>query len=160
MGLAIVGADGIPLKRAEVGEPRWRGILPATQDYIIQAHARGAETDFQLDIKISPLRLPEAMRVRFAAGATSATLADRLEPGRSDRYILRALAGQRMSVRVSPREGVALSVEGEDGSSWSAISAEGLLTIARLPVTQDYIITLTRLPGYAATPYSLVVNIP
>lgn len=35
VGLTIYGVDGQPLKRADVGDASWSGVLPATQDYFI-----------------------------------------------------------------------------------------------------------------------------
>lgn len=158
VGLSIWGADGIPLKRYVDERAEWRGVLPATQDYFIQVVSVQA-TSYVLTVIISPLK-PEPRRIQFAPGATSAVIEGSLEPGAPDRYVLRALRGQRMEVevRVSPTATVEIAVAGQDGSFWSAL---GTLRIEELPATQDYIITLALpIPLTGAISYTMGVSIP
>jgi len=158
--LTIYGADGVVLKRHAVGDPYWRGELPSTQDYLINAVSVGNETDYELAVTIGALE-PEPTRIQFEPGATSATIEGRLErPGGSDRYVLRALRGQRMVVQVTSAEwAVGIEVEGEDGSFWNAPFVESALTIEELPATQDYIITLTTAATAGTTNYTMSVSI-
>jgi len=158
--LTIVGADGIPLKRYVDGSAEWRGVLPSTQDYFIEAVSVGAATSYELTVWISPLGPSEPIRIQFAPGATSATIEGTLEPGDLDRYVLRAMRGQMMEVRVSPASAVAISVQGQDGSLWSVPPSEGTLRIERLPATQDYTITLAAVPSTGTTFYTMEVRIP
>ena len=139
--LSIVGADGVPLKRYVDDRADWRGVLHATQDYFIRPVSVGADTSYVLTVTISPLE-PQPTRIQFEPGATSAVVEGYLEPGLPDRYVLRALRGQRMDVRVLLAETVDIVVEGQDGSNWSAVASEGVLRIEVLPATQDYVITL------------------
>jgi hypothetical protein len=158
--LDVLGADGTVLKRHAVGQPYWRGELPSTQDYFINAVSVGGETSYALTVTIGALET-EPTRIQFEAGATSAIIEGSLEqPGASDRYVLRALRGQRMVVHVSSAEwAVAISVEGEDGSFWSVPFVEDTLTIEELPVTQDYIISLTTAATAGTTNYTMEVII-
>lgn len=157
--LTIVGEDGIPLKRYVDGMAQWRGVLPATQDYFIHAVSVGEATGFQLTVTISALESGPT-RIQFSPGATSAVLQASLEPGAPDRYVLRALQGQRMEVRVSPAASIDIAVQGQDGSFWSTPAPGGTLSIEILPATQDYIITLA-LPGpvTGAVSYTLEVSV-
>ncbi len=159
--LTVYGADGVVLKRHAVGDPEWRGELPSTQDYFINAVSVGEETDYELAVTIGALE-PEPTRIQFEPGATSATIEGKLEqPGASDRYVLRALRGQRMVVHVTSAEwAVDIEVEGEDGSFWSVPFVESTLTIEELPATQDYIITLTTAATAGTTDYTMEVSIP
>ncbi|HLF26633.1 MAG TPA: hypothetical protein VJG32_09870 [Anaerolineae bacterium] len=51
--LTIYGLDdGQPLVRSASGATSWTGQLPATQDYMIQAGARGGSTNYSLQITI------------------------------------------------------------------------------------------------------------
>ena len=66
--LTIYGfQDGQPLIRSVMGSPTFRGVLPATQDYIIEAVRTGAPGDFNLQLTIPH-------RIQFQPGATSATV--------------------------------------------------------------------------------------
>jgi hypothetical protein len=156
----VYGADGTVLKRYVDGATEWQGELPATQDYIIMASSFGGETDYTLLVEISALGLPEPSRVEFAPGATSATLEGTLAAGEYHRYVLRAQEGQRMEVYASPGEAMDISVVGADGSFWSAETPESTLIIEALPVTQDYIITLSVVPGKDPVNYRMDVVIP
>jgi hypothetical protein len=51
--LDVLGADGTVLKRHPVGEPYWRGELPSTQDYFINAVSVGGETSYTLGVIIT-----------------------------------------------------------------------------------------------------------
>lgn len=54
--LQISGADGNPLKSMAVGGPRWSGVLPSTQDYVIAISSEsGAPASYTLQITIPPL---------------------------------------------------------------------------------------------------------
>jgi hypothetical protein len=155
--LTIVGADGIPLKRYVDGMAEWRGVLPATQDYFIDAVSVGEATGFQLTVTVSRLE-PEPTRIQFSPGATSAAIQASLQPGVSDRYVLGALRGQRMEVHVSSSASIDITVQGRDGSIWSAPAPGGTLSIEALPATQDYIITLA-LPVPLGGPVSYTLEI-
>jgi len=139
--LSIVGEDGVPLKRYVDGESRWRGVLPATQDYLLQPVATGGSTSFTLMVAISPLA-SEPQRIQFAPGATSATTSGRFVAGASQYYVLRAQRGQRMAVMVDPAQ-AKVTIEGEDGSAWLAVPVGEGLTVSSLPETQDYTIALS-----------------
>jgi hypothetical protein len=157
--LDIWGADGTVLKRHPVGEAYWAGPLPATQDYFIGAVSVGGETNYLLTVTISALE-PEATRIQFSPGATSAVLQGSLEPGAPNRYVLRALRGQRMEVHVSSSASIDIAVQGQDGSFWSAPGPGGALSIEALPATQEYIITLALpVPVTGAVSYTMEVSV-
>ena len=158
--LTIVGADGVPLKRYVDGEAQWRGQLHSTQDYFIQADYFGEQSSaYELTVSISPLSLPEPMRIQFQPGATSATVQGTLEPSVYHRYVLRALRGQTMEVHVAPGEAIDIAVKGQDGSFWSAYAWESVLIIGTLPTTQDYVITLATVPPAGTTHYTMEVRV-
>lgn len=157
--LTIWGADGVPLKRYVDDMAEWQGELYSTQDYFIEAVSVGEATTYTLTVTLSALSLPEPTRIQFEPGATSATREGSVEPGMPDRYVLRALRGQRMEVRVSPAAAVDMAVEGQDGSFWSVPSWEGTLTIGELPATQDYIVTLATVPSAGTTSYTMEVSV-
>jgi hypothetical protein len=62
VGLTIVGADGIPLKRYVDEQPTWRGELPVTQDYFLEVVSI-EETDYELSVSIYPLSAEPSIEV-------------------------------------------------------------------------------------------------
>lgn len=89
-------------------------------------------------------------RIRFARGRSSATVTGSLSSGASRAYILRASAGQTMTVRVTSRSGnVWVDIGGND---------VGKGTSVELRSTDEYIITVHN-DGRSATSYSLYVGI-
>lgn len=157
--LGIVGADGVPLKRYEVGDSTWDGILPTTQDYFLRAFgAGGPDSRFTLSVWISPLGQAAPTRIRFAPGTTSAVVGGSLAPGGSARYVLWAARGQRMGIAVVPSAAVQILVAGPGGSRWTC--PEWGCWIDPLPASGDYDVTLSLRPGWGTTGYSMTVAIP
>jgi len=83
-------------------------------------------------------------RIQFEPGTVSSVVTGTLDAGGgSYRYALGASAGQTMTIEISPAR-VAVDVWGaEDGSTWQVSKGQAALTIASLPATQDYFVTLT-----------------
>ena len=258
VGLTIVGADGVPLKRYVDEEMSWRGELPATQDYFIELNALEATTytltvalppvssgvsievlspngaeewhegsthDIvwrssgveEVDVEVAsggkPLGLvaravdasadryrweipvglvsdfgvasSDAMRVRvyssdhpglydenddtftvscprisFEPGATSQSITGTLDADDDRfRYVAGATVGQTMELRISPAR-IGIDVRGaQDGSTWELPAEESSLTIASLPETQDYFVTLKNTTGSEAVDYTLELAI-
>ena len=88
-------------------------------------------------------------RIRFARGRSSTTVAGRLSAGATRSYILRASAGQTMTVRVTSRSGdVSVDLGGNDVGTGDTVE---------LRSTDEYIITVHNNGG--ATTYSLYVAV-
>lgn len=113
----------------------WQGQLPETGDYIIRILDGHPYADYTLRVTIPS-------RIQFAPGAISAQVLGDLNAYENDDYILRALAGQTMTVNItSPNNDVLLTIVGADGIPLT----NGLMSGAsewrgQLPLTQDYII--------------------
>lgn len=100
-----------------------------------------------------------AVRIRFAAGGTSAAVPGNIGPGQVRQYVLGAAEGQTMTVGVaSPNNDVALAIWGADGVVLLSDHAGATEWQGVLPATQDYFIGLSG----AAEPtlYRLTVSIP
>lgn len=161
--LTIVGANGVPLKYYDDWSTAWEGVLPSTQDYYLLPVSVGGDTRFTMTVWISPLGQTAPTRIRFAPGATSATVSGSLAPGGSARYVLWAARGQRLEIRIWPAPCVPppvidVTVAGPGGSSWSGLSLDS--TIDPLPASGDYVITLALRPGSRGTNYIMEVTIP
>ena len=105
---------------------------------------------------------PEPTRIQFAPGAISAQVQGSLAPGRIDRYVLSAAAGQEMTVNLSDSSaGVSaiLVIWGADGTVLISDHADATIWTGQLPSTQDYTIDVRSVAGYAVD-YTLEVMIP
>lgn len=106
-----------------------------------------------------PTVLPQAIRIQFAAGGTSASIDGNLQAGQILYYVLKASATQTMNVKVSsPNADVYLGVLGADGTILLGSEAQDTLFSGILPKTQDYYLGLTA--SGAATSFALSVEIP
>lgn len=161
--LVIWGADGTVLVSDHAGTASWSGRLPASQDYIVDVEAGpDAPARYTLQIAIPPLpgQGPAAKRIKFAPGSTSAVVEGNLAPDGVDRYVLRALAGQTMTVSVSSSTGEAtLAIWGVDGSTLVSDQAGTGSWNGQLVATGDYTVEVRAAPGAPAS-YSLLVIIP
>ncbi len=103
---------------------------------------------------------PAPQRIKFASGATSASVSGRLPASGSDLYVLQAQQGQTMTVDLSFSQGQAiLVVYGADGTVLMSDHAEASHFEGRLPGTQDYFIRVEGRPD-GQTDYQMTVSIP
>lgn len=134
--LGVTGlSDGVPLLRPSAGSAAFSGVLPGTQDYRISLVSSAQASNYTLQVIVPA-------RIQFAKGAISAQVNGFLQGREVNFYLLRALAGQTMTVNIlSPANDIFLTIYGmQDGSplvrsvmgqtSWTGV----------LPATQDYMI--------------------
>lgn len=158
VSFSIWGVDGTILKRYVDEETEWKGVLPTTQDYYVEVVSI-AETDYALTVTVHPLP-PEPGRILFEAGRTAATVEGSLGPRASDRYLLHALTGQSLYASLSSwNQDVMVGIETGTGQVL-ARSEEGIhfAAVPSLPVTGDYVLTVTSIGG--STTYTLQVMVP
>jgi hypothetical protein len=150
---SIVGADGFVVK--PMGEAHVRTVVPSTQDYYVELVSDAGATSYRLSVLIP-------VRVRFAPGATSATVTGSLVADDMRHYVLRALAGQRMIVAPFTNRGqVRMVISGADGQVLLSGRAgpPGGVFDGILPTTQDYLISVQAEGGTGAD-YTLEITIP
>jgi hypothetical protein len=150
---SIVGADGSVVK--PMGEAHVRAVVPSTQDYYVELVSDVGATSYRLSVLIP-------VRIRFAPGATSATVTGSLEEGQMRHYVLRALAGQRMIVAPQASTGqVGLVISGADGQVLLSGRAgpPGGVYDGILPASQDYLVSVQAKGGIGAD-YTLEITIP
>ena len=110
-------------------------------------------------VPATPTALPQAIRIQFAIGGTSAVIDGNMQAGQILYYVLKASATQTINVKISSANGdVYLGVLGSDGTILLSNEAQETTYSGRLPSTQDYYLSLTA--SGAATSYSLSVEIP
>ncbi len=103
----------------------------------------------------------EPVRIQFAAGSISAQESGSLAAFGRDRYVLRAAKDQEMTVnlRITSGPGALLIIWGEDGSVFVTDHSETTYWQGKLPLTQDYFITVVASPDGPVS-YVLEVTIP
>lgn len=100
-----------------------------------------------------------AQRIQFGRGATSAEVSGRLTPHTSQAYLLRARAGQFMTVQLDSAQTSHITIYAMDGT----VLANGNMSGAtawqgRLPVSEDYVVQVTN-PTGRSVQYTLPVSI-
>jgi hypothetical protein len=162
--LEVAGlSDGQALLASDVRRTDWQGTLPASQDYRIKAVSTGGETYYVLQVTMpatdAPTQ-PDATRIEFAPGATSAVVQGALAAGATDQYVLQAVADQQMTVTVnSPANSVVLEIVGlSEGQPLLRSHALQVSWQGALPATQDYSVKVVS--TRSVTSYSLQVSIP
>jgi hypothetical protein len=99
-------------------------------------------------------------RIQFQSGASSATVQGVLAINAMDSFVLRAFAGQTMTVNVFSNQGhLLLQIASADGNPLKTFGAGSSSWSGILPTTQDYIIGIITENGAPAT-YTLEVTIP
>jgi hypothetical protein len=160
--------DEQPLLRSHMLHTTWQGTLPATQDYSIKAISTASVTSYVLQVTIpgvaaptaAPTPAPQAKRIEFAPGATSAVVQGTLDAQAIDEYLLRALGGQWMMAMVSsPDNSVVLEICGlADGRPLVRTDMRQTFWQGVLPNTQDY--GIKAVSTESATSYTLQVIVP
>ncbi len=107
----------------------------------------------------APNPLPQAIRIQFATGGTSAVINGDLDSKQTLYYVLTASANQTMNIKISsPNGDVYLGVFGARGPVLLNSDANDTTFSDILPLSQDYYLSLTA--AGAATNYTLSVEIP
>jgi len=169
--LGVRGADGGVLLSEQAGVSVWNGEITATQDYYVTVKSlAGAPLSYMLQITIPPLPQPptpqpptpqpaQVQQVIFPAGAASIVLQGAPVPQASDRYVLRALASQSMTINLPAQQGnLIVNIWGADGAPLLSEAAVANWT-GTLPKTQDYFIDIRNI-GANKIAYLLTVMIP
>jgi LysM repeat protein len=101
-----------------------------------------------------------AERIRFASGATSATLSGMVQPNGAKEYLFRAQAGQRTLIAMTSANSlVNISVQGvSDGVPYKRASVGTPDFDMTLPMAQDYLLRVVNFSNTAAS-YSLFIQI-
>ena len=171
--LTIATSAGQGLLSDTAQATQWSGVLPTTGDVYVNVVAQGdAPASFTLQVSLSALPTitpktpaPTAtakvsrQRIVFQPGATSASVAGRTATPGMDSFVLRALAGQTMTVKAtSALNNVILIIYGADGNVLISDHAGATQWSGSLPATQDYFID-TRSVADAKVDFTLQVTI-
>lgn len=166
--LSVAGANGASL--GYTGENQaLKVVLPSTQDYYIylQTGPGAGQAWYTMQVTVvssgpapEPTRAPQpqTQRITFARGAVSATVYAAVSPGWPANFVLKALAGQDMTVQFYGGGPYQATLSGADGSYLGSANAGGSIS-ARLPRTQDYFIAVQAPLGAASSTFTLVVTV-
>lgn len=132
--ISLVSPDGSILLPASEKKSHWQGALPSNGDYEITVYTPSA-TRYTVQLTIP-------VRVKFAAGATTATVNGLVGARSATTYLLRAQQGQTMTVTINaPNNDIFLTIYGlEDGTPYVKSAMEQSSSSIKLPSTQDYVI--------------------
>jgi hypothetical protein len=165
--LVISGADGTNLGTIDANQSL-TVYLPRTQDYyLVLVPTSSAAVNYTLQVTIvgntppptaTPVPPPQAQRISFAPGAVSATVSGYADASRPASYVLRAMAGQDMTVQIYGSGRYNATLTGKDGSYLGSANSQGTI-YARLPRTQDYYITISVPNGAPPFNFSMVVTV-
>ncbi len=147
--------NSAPLKRLENEDRTWTVTLPVTGDYLICVATAAGTVSYDLTVSIPPRRSDAApIRIQFAPGSTSATVRGSVTGVERQCYVLRALAGQVMTVTVGSSGNTAsFSAVGADGVPLKRMEVGGPFAMMPLHRTQDYTVCVGIPAGTPATVY-------
>jgi hypothetical protein len=113
----------------------WQGTLPMGGDYLVTVVAGGSGGNYDLSVTIPA-------QIVFKAGAVSASAQASVAAHGITTFLLRALQGQTMTVKVtSPSADVFLTIYGlQDGQPYVRSVTGSTSASIKLPSTQDYVI--------------------
>jgi uncharacterized protein YgiM (DUF1202 family) len=100
-----------------------------------------------------------ATRITFEAGSIGTTIKADLPENKLHTYVLRAEAGQTMTVQLNSKWDLLLSISGADGSVLKSSGIAGSEWSGTLPRSQDYYLAIQAVDGLAAS-YTLQIVIP
>jgi hypothetical protein len=149
--LAIRGVDGTVLLDRSEGASFFRGLVPASQDYIVTIEAGAQPASYTMTVI-----LPE--RIAFAPGATWARVEGDLAPRARHYYVLSLVAGQLLDASAFPTTGLRLILYGVDGAVLKSGMGEGSSFRGPVPTSQDYILVLEAAED--AISYRMTVMVP
>ncbi len=147
--------NNTPLKRLENEDRIWTVTLPVTGDYLICVATAAGTVPYDLTVSIPPRRSDAApIRIQFAPGGTSASVRGSVTGVERQCYILRARAGQVMTVTVgSSGNAASFSAVGADGIPLKRMEVGGSFAMLPLHATQDYTVCVGIPAGTPVTVY-------
>jgi putative lipoprotein len=109
--------------------------------------------------QLTPRAPQQPVRIQFPKGSTSDKIEGHVEPGAPTLYVLRAAAGQTMTVQPSATKGsIQVSIVGADRRALASVTSPATWT-GVLPASQDYYLTVSAPKGAPGTNYSLTIAI-
>lgn len=147
----ITASDGASLEGSPAGgTTSAMAKLPSNQDYIVWVTGVGQASNFGLNVTIPS-------RITFGPGETSASRDGVVSQHMPVSYVLRALAGQTMTVNLTGND-IGLTIWGlQDGTPLIRAVSEAKSFNQKLTVTQDYIIEAV--PAVDATMFTMQVTV-
>lgn len=104
--------------------------------------------------------LAPAQRITFQQGQFNTSVQGKLAANGMDRWVLRIIGGQTLSVNVIPVNGkVKLAIVGADGNPLVTDHADALQWSGKAPATQDYTIAVIAFDN-TAPGYTLQITVP
>jgi hypothetical protein len=150
--LAVTDGSGNALAGPGQHLTSWSGALPSSGDYLVEVFTAGGSVNYNLQVTIP-------QRIVFDQGVVSATVSGSVGKSRVNNYLVRAMAGQTMTVTLSSAAlGAALTISGiQDGQPLLRSALGQTSWSGKLAASQDYSIDVVS--SGDALDYSLKVTI-
>lgn len=140
--------EGEKLQELAKGLRKWTATVPATQEYLVTVNTDRA-TPFELittldQAQAATVAEPMPMRLLFASGTAATTITKQVAAPERHRYLLRGVAGQTLQVNLTaPGNRAGFAIQGiTDGLPLKRLENAAPYWTTRLPLTQDYLITV------------------
>ena len=155
-------SSGTTFLYASAGTNTWTGILPRSEDYVIEVvPVNGVVTDYALTVSVTGTVANFSSgggNIVFTPGTTAASINGTIQPGQVVTYTVQANQHQPMILLVdSPKRDVTLGVLLPDGTTLLTQAMKWSHWQSNLPTTGQY--TIQVVGGKTAENYTLTVKI-
>jgi hypothetical protein len=119
------------------GQNSWQGMVPSSQDYVIEVINRDEPTHFTLDVTV-----PEKIVIPFQPGSISDSMHFTLHAGETHTFIWSIAGGQTVNLKLASNGGKAfLAFSGlQDGQSYLSGEKGAASWTGLVSTTQDYLV--------------------
>ena len=144
------------------GVTTFAGTLPTSGDYLVEVAAVRGNATYRMDVQIvgpfpvTPSPVGVERRVEFEPGTDHGFVEGGIVLGTADRFVLRASAGQSMSISVvSLEDNAVVRVYGPEGGELPGGGGDWFS--GTLPADGDYVVEVTSVHGNAT--YAAIIQI-
>ncbi len=162
--LTLVSPSGEPLARAQAGAQQVTGhILTESGNYTLQVSVLedGPTVAYTLDVSVTgtPERAASGERIRFQTGATNTQVRGTVTASTQNTYLLRAGAGQMMTLALSDASLTVVSPSGMPLIRGDVIAEPAQGFELELPETGDYTLIVSVPADSPSVAYTLDVSV-
>src|SRR5258706_5912724 len=158
--LSITDSNGKTILSNTAHATTFTSVLGSAQDYNINvSNSDQIVTNYTLTVTLEDESQPKIQRIQFQPGTTSTTVTGHVIPNGADYWVVKAQAGQTLSVKLALSSGKAsVNVSGADGDLLKFAQTTFTSFDGKLQTSQDYNIIVVWNEG-AVADYSLTLSI-
>ncbi len=157
---SITDSNGKTILSDSYHATTFTSVLGSTQDYNINvSNSDQTVTNYTLSVTLEDESQPKIQRIQFQPGTTSTTVTGHVIPNGADYWVVKAQAGQTLSVKLALSSGKAsVNVSGADGDLLKFAQTTFTSFDGKLQTSQDYNIIVEWNEG-AVADYSWTLSI-